>query len=58
MFMCQKKNMDYDIVWDIMGDDIVDVIPISCPTILIEDDNGIEYLGHRLGLREVLNANI
>ena len=29
MLMCQRKNMNYDIVWDIMGDDIVDVIPIQ-----------------------------
>ena len=58
MIMCQRKNMDYDIVWDIMGDDIVDVIPIQNPTVLIEEENGIEYLGHKYGLQEVHNANI
>ena len=58
MLMCQRKNMNYDIVWDIMGDDIVDIIPIQCPTILIEDENGIEYLGHKYGLQEVCDVNI
>ena len=58
MLMCQRKNMNYDIVWDIMGDDIVDVIPIQCPTILTEDENGIEYLGHKYGLQEVCDVSI
>lgn len=58
VMMCQRKNMDYDIVWDIMGDDIIDIIPIQNPTVLIEEENGIEYLGHKYGLQEVQNANI
>ena len=58
MLMCQRKNMNYDIVWDIMGDDIVDIIPVQCPTLLIESENGMEYLGHKYGLQEVCNVNI
>lgn len=58
MMMCQVKNMDYDIVWDIMGNDIVDIIPVKCPTILVEKDSGVEYLGHQYGLQEVSNVNI
>ena len=53
MMMCQRKGMNHDIVWDIMGDDIIDVIPIQNPTVLIEDENGMEYLGQKYSLQEV-----
>ena len=59
MMMCQRKGMNHDIVWDIMGDDIIDVIPIQNPTVLIEDENGMEYLGQKYSLQEVRkDANI
>ncbi len=58
MFMCDKKNMSYDIVWDIMGDDIVDVIHSSGATILCESEDGVEYLGHNYSLQEVKNVDI
>ena len=59
MMMCQRKGMNHDIVWDIMGDDIIDVIPIQNPTVLIEDENGMEYLGQKYNLQEVRkDANI
>lgn len=59
MMMCQRKGINHDIVWDIMGDDIIDVIPIQNPTVLIEDENGMEYLGQKYSLQEVRkDANI
>lgn len=58
MMMCQRKNINHDIVWDIMGDDIIDIIPICNPTVLIEDDYGVEYLGHKYQLQEVDNVSI
>lgn len=58
MMMCQRKNMNHDIVWDILGDDILDIIPVSNPTILVEKENGIEYLGNKYDLQEVANVNI
>lgn len=58
MMMCQRKNINHDIVWDIMGDDIIDIIPVCNPTVLIEDDNGVEYLGHKYQLQEVDNVSI
>lgn len=59
MMMCQRKGMNHDIVWDIMGDDIIDIIPRQNPTILIEDENGMEYLGQKYSLQEVSkDANI
>ncbi len=58
MMMCQRKNINHDIVWDIMGDDIIDIIPVCNPTVLIEDDYGVEYLGHRYQLQEVDNVSI
>ena len=59
MMMCQRKGMNHDIVWDIMGDDIIDIIPVQNPTVLIEDENGMEYLGQKYSLQEVRkDANI
>lgn len=58
MMMCQRKNINHDIVWDIMGDDIIDIIPVCNPTVLIEDDYGVEYLGHKYQLQEVDNVSI
>lgn len=58
MMMCQRKNINHDIVWDIMGDDIIDIIPVCNPTVLIEDDCGVEYLGHKYQLQEVDNVSI
>ena len=59
MMMCKIKGMNNDIVWDIMGDDIVDIIPAVNPTVLEDNKNGIEYLGHKYVLKEVnVDANI
>lgn len=59
MFICSQNNSkDYDLVWDIMGDDMIDVIPSENPTILVEDVNGSNYLGHKYSLQEVKNVDI
>ena len=55
MMMCQRKGMNHDIIWDIMGDDIVDIIPRQNPTVLVEDENGMEYLGQKYSLQEGKN---
>lgn len=58
MMMCQIKHISHDIIWDIMGDDIVDIIPIQNPIMLIDDEtNGLEYLGHKFSIQEV-NHNV
>ena len=58
MMMCQIKHMSHDIIWDIMGDDIIDIIPIQNPIMLIDDEvNGLEYLGHKFSIQEV-NYNV
>ena len=48
--MCEKYNVNYEIIWDIMQDDIVDIIPENNPTVVVENENGTEYLGRYLSL--------
>jgi len=51
--MCEKYNLkDYDIVWEILKDDILDVIPYGEKITLEEDENGFEYLGKKYLIRE------
>lgn len=51
--MCEKYNMNYEIIWEIMQDDIVDIIPEYSPRVVVENDNGTEYLGKKLSLETV-----
>jgi len=51
--MCDKYNMNYDVIWEIMQDDIVELIPKDNPTVVVEDSNGIEYLGRNLSLEAI-----
>lgn len=51
--MCEKYNMNYEIIWDIMQDDIVDIIPEYNPMVVVEDVKGTEYLGRNLSLEAV-----
>lgn len=52
VFMCQKYNWSYDCIWDIIGDDIIDIIPYGNSQVIV-DGNSFEYLGHYYDLREV-----
>ena len=51
--MCENHNWSYDCIWDIIGDDIIDIIPYGKTKVVIEDENGFEYLGHHYSLEEV-----
>ena len=51
--MCDNNGWSYDCVWDIIGDDIVDIIPYGDTKVVVEDENGFEYLGHHYSLEEV-----
>ena len=51
--MCDNNGWSYDCVWDIIGDDIVDIIPYGDTKVVVEDENGFEYLGHHYILEEV-----
>ena len=51
--MCERNNWSCDCIWDIVGDDIVDVIPYGNTQVVVEDANGFEYLGRNYKLEEV-----
>lgn len=51
--MCEKNNWSYDCLWDIIGDDIIDIIPYGDTQVIVEDDSGFEYLGKTYKLEEV-----
>src|SRR5699024_5187948 len=56
--MCETNNFSYDCIWDIVGDDIIDIIPYGDTYVLVNDDNGFEYLGEHYVLQEVKDANL
>lgn len=58
VFMCNKNNWSYDCIWDIVGDDIIDIIPYGESQIVIEDENGFEYLGKKYRLEVIKDVNI
>lgn len=51
--MCENNGWSYDCVWDIIGDDIIDIIPYGKTQVVVEDKEGFEYLGHYYKLEEV-----
>ena len=51
--MCERNNWSYDCIWDIVGDDIVDIIPYGNTQVVVEDADGFEYLGRNYKLEEV-----
>jgi len=51
--MCQKNNISYDCIWDILGEDIIDIIPYGKSQVIMEDETGFEYLGRYYSLCEV-----
>lgn len=56
--MCETNNFSYDCIWDIVGDDIIDIIPYGDTYVLVNDDNGFEYLGEHYALQEVKDVNL
>ena len=51
--LCERNGWSYDCIWDIIGDDIIDIIPYGKSQVVVEDENGFEYLGHHYSLEEV-----
>ena len=51
--MCERNNWSCDCIWDIVGDDIVDIIPYGNAQVVVEDADGFEYLGRNYKLEEV-----
>lgn len=51
--MCDRNNWSYDCIWDIVGEDIIDIVPYGDTKIVVEKEDGFEYLGHFYGLEEV-----
>lgn len=46
--MCERYNIkDMGVIWEIMKDDIVDVIPYGEKITIVEDNDGEEYLGKK-----------
>lgn len=54
--MCEKYNISFDFVWDMLGDDIIDIITQSDSLVAMEDEYGHEYLGKRYSIREVMKT--
>lgn len=53
IIMCDRNNWSYDCIWDIVGEDIIDIIPYGDTKVIVEKEDGFEYLGHFYGLEEV-----
>ena len=51
--MCERNNWSCDCIWDIVGDDIIDIIPYGNTQVVVEDADGFEYLGRNYKLEEV-----
>ena len=51
--MCKRNNFDYDFIWDILEEDIIDMIPSGDSLIIIDDKQGNDYLGRTYKLKEV-----
>jgi len=50
-------NFDYTFIWDILGDDILDVIPKENSIIYKESETGRDYLGKKYEVMEVRIIN-
>ena len=51
--MCERNNWSCDCIWDIVGDDIIDIIPYGNTQVVVEDADGFEYLGRNYKLEGV-----
>ena len=58
MEVCKINNFSYDFVWDILNDDILEIIPFENSVTVVSDDDGIEYLGNKYKLQEIKNVGI
>lgn len=56
--MCERNNISYDYIWDIMDESIVDIIPYGSTKIVVDDETGFEYLGKHYSLNEVRDVDI
>lgn len=56
--VCEKCGWSYNCIWDIIGDEIIDIIPYGASKVIVEDKNGFEYLGHFYSLEDVKSASI
>ena len=52
--ICEKNNWSYDFVWDVLGEDIIEVLPDGEGKVLVDDEEGFEYLGGHYNIREVI----
>ena len=51
--LCERQGyQDYDIVWQILKDDIIDIIPYGEKLLVQEEQRGQEYLGKKYILRK------
>lgn len=53
VFMAISYNISFDIVWEIMGDYVINCIPWGDTYIVVRSENGVEYLGENLEIRKV-----
>lgn len=53
VYMCSSYGWSYDYVWDIVGDDIIDIIPYGNSMVVVDDMEGFEYLGKSYSLQQV-----
>ncbi len=58
IIMCNRYGLSCDFVWDIIGEDIIDIIPQKNNFIVKESEEGEEYLGKKYILQEVRYDNI
>ena len=56
--MCRRNNFDYEFIWDIIGEDIIDIIPSSKSLIVVDDECGKDYLGNKYSLKEIGHDDI
>jgi len=52
------KEFDYSFIWDMLDEDIINIIPKKNSIICVQDEMGQEYLGRNYKLIEVKNDNL
>lgn len=58
MYLAGASVINYDFIWEIMGDDLLDFIPVKEPLVPIVARCGLEYLGTEYSLQEVEDVSI